>query len=547
MPLQHPNITRQSKVAKTPHRLRDLAVALCMGALASSPPAAMAQVRLPSMGDTASETLPVGQERRYGEQIMREVWRDPDYLDDPVLVDYLESIWRPLVEAARQRGNIDDDVRAQFAWNIFLVRDRSVNAFALPGGYVGIHLGLIAMTASKDELASVIAHELTHVTQRHIARSIASAGQQSTLGMVAMILGVLAASRAGNADIAQAAIAGGQAGMIQGQLNFSRDMEREADRIGYGVYSEAGYGAGGMAAMFEKLDQANRLNDNGAFPYLRSHPLTLERLSEARARATLANASTPGPNFVHAMMQARARVLMDNTAIGLKHAVDSAGGGRDAAQRASALYAGALAALLSKDFVLAEKHAAQLRALVEAQGNRDPAAQRVATLLQVQLALARGDAPVAQTLLREISKDTSRAALFARAETALQLPPGAAGTDKSALGESGQALQTWVAEHRDDAPAWALLARSDDALGKPLRALRAQAEARLAVGDMNAAIDRLRAAQRQSREASGADFMDASVIDARLRELQSLQRAARADQRGRGAGRDGGDGGRSPD
>jgi predicted Zn-dependent protease len=115
------------------------------------------------------------------------------------------------------------------------VRDRSVNAFALPGGYVGVHLGLIAITTTPDELASVLAHELAHVTQRHIARSMDASARSRTLGMAAMLLGLLAASRSGSPDMAQAAIMGGQAAMAQGQLNFSRDMEREADRIGYGV------------------------------------------------------------------------------------------------------------------------------------------------------------------------------------------------------------------------------------------------------------------------------------------------------------------------
>jgi predicted Zn-dependent protease len=524
------------------HRtLKDLVLALCIGALASAPPAAIAQVRLPAMGDTASQTLSVGDERRYGEQIMREVWRDPDYLDDPVLVDYLESLWRPLVEAARKRGNIDEDVGAQFAWTIFLVRDRSVNAFALPGGYVGIHLGLIAMTASADELASVMAHELTHVTQRHIARSIASASQQSALGMVAMVLGMIAASRSRNVDVAQAAIAGGQAAIIQGQLNFSRDMEREADRIGFGVYSDAGFSATGMAAMFEKLDQANRLNDNGAFPYLRSHPLTVERLSEARARATLAKPVPAEAKVLHAMMQARARVLMDNTADGRKHYMDAADGAHPAADQVGALYAGALAALLAKDFDRADKFLARMRALVDAPASRSAETTRVATLLQVQVLLARGRANEASGVLRALPRDPTRAVLLARAEAALaQATSAGAGVDD--LRDAEQALQTWVAEHRHDAPAWEWLARCDEAMGKRLRALRAQAEARVAVGDIGAAIDRLRAAQRQSREAAGADFMDASVIDARLRELLARQRAERAEQRGRDGGR-GGNGG----
>jgi predicted Zn-dependent protease len=134
---------------------------------------AQAQVRLPSLGESASQDLSVGAERRLGDQIMREARRDPAYLDDPVLLEYLQSIWNPLVAAARKAGQIDADTDHLFAWESFLVKDRSVNAFALPGGYVGAHLGLVAIATTRDQLASVMAHELSHVTQRHIARSIA--------------------------------------------------------------------------------------------------------------------------------------------------------------------------------------------------------------------------------------------------------------------------------------------------------------------------------------------------------------------------------------
>jgi predicted Zn-dependent protease len=143
--------------------------ALLSASIALSTPWAQAQVRLPSLGDSASEDLPVGAERRLGGQIMAEIKRDPAYLDDPLLLDYVRSLWRPLLEAARERGDIGAELDQAFSWEIFLVQDRSVNAFALPGGYVGVHLGLMAVTATRDELAAVLAHELSHVSQRHIA------------------------------------------------------------------------------------------------------------------------------------------------------------------------------------------------------------------------------------------------------------------------------------------------------------------------------------------------------------------------------------------
>jgi predicted Zn-dependent protease len=188
---------------------------------------AQAQVRLPALGESAGDEFSVGTERALGEQIMREIRRDPAYLDDPPLLDYVQRVWRPLLEAALKRGEITPDTAKLLAWEVFLVRDRSVNAFALPGGFVGVHLGLIALTGSSDELAAVLAHELTHVTQRHIARGIVNSQRTTLLSLAGLILGVLAASRAGSSDGVQAAVVGAQAAAAQGQLNYSRDMERE--------------------------------------------------------------------------------------------------------------------------------------------------------------------------------------------------------------------------------------------------------------------------------------------------------------------------------
>ena len=201
------------------------------------PGQASAQNRLPTLGDGAE--LTTSAERRLGDGIARQLYRDPDYLDDPVLVEYVHTQWQALLAAARAQGELSPELDERFAWEVLLGRDRSVNAFALPGGYLGVHLGLIGVTASRDELASVLAHELSHVTQRHIARLMAQQGKQTPLLLGSMILAVLAASK--NPGAAQALAVGGQALAVQNQLNFSRDMEREADRVGFGLMDGAGF------------------------------------------------------------------------------------------------------------------------------------------------------------------------------------------------------------------------------------------------------------------------------------------------------------------
>ena len=531
-------------------RLRSLALAISLLMAASAPlqaqGAAPSAVRLPSLGEAASDDFNLNQEKRIGEQIMREIRRDPDYLDDALLLGYLQALWRPLVQAARERGDIGADTERLFPYEIFLVRDRSVNAFALPGGYVGVHLGLVALTANADELASVLAHELSHITRRHIARSISAASQSSVLGLVGTLLGLLVASRTNSTDAAQAAIMGGQAAMAQSQLNFSRDMEREADRTGLALMGEAGFAPSGMAGMFDKLDQSTRLNDTGGFPYLRSHPLTIDRVGEARqmVQSAAGTSLTARPAahisaLSHSLLQARARVLMDPSAQAVRRLQDLDGRGAmpslSAADRLVGLYTGALASTQLRDFARAGQASHAAQALVDSMGPAaDPMARQAVAHLNARLALVAGDGPRAAAALGPLG-GPSRANLLLRAEVAL-----ASGADLE-LQRSAETLQTWVSEHRDDASAWQLLAQISQKLGQRLRALRAEAESQAALGNLPGAIDRLRAGQQlvRDQQAGGGtgrtDFIEASVIDARLRELINQRRELLAEQR-RGGG-----------
>lgn len=517
-----------SRTLKLPQRL------LCaLLAVAVQAPPALAQVNLPSLGDAVSEDVGIGAERRLGDQVMRQIRLDPDYLDDPLLLEYVQGIWDPLVAAAKQLGQIGDDTVDRFAWESFLVRDRSVNAFALPGGFVGVHLGLIAMTGARDELASVMAHELSHITQRHIARRIVGDSRNSMMAMAGMVLGLIAASRANSVDMANAAIVGSQAAAQQASLNFSRDMEREADRVGFNVLTQAGFAGSGMLGMFERMEQAYHLMDSGSYPYLRSHPLTSERIGDARARLGAATWQRPASRAEHLLMGARARVLMDARAESLAKLQELDAGARsvqagaDGLEQLAARYTSALASIKLRQWPRAESALRQAEMMLKLIGP-DERSSRMLLLLRAELAQASAQPAAGWAALAPLQGDRSRVLLMQRGQLAM-----ADGSAEPAR-QAAEALQTHVSLQPLDAGAWSLLAQLWARLGHPLRAVRALGEARAAAGDLNGAIDRMRSGLNQSRGRE-ADQVEAAVIDARLRSLLYERRQLLAEMYPRGA------------
>jgi predicted Zn-dependent protease len=358
--------------------------------------------------------------------------------------------------------------------------------------------------------------------------------------IAAMILGAVAARN--NTDALNAVIAGSQAVAIQGQLNFSRDMEREADRLGLGLMQPAGFAPQGFVGMFEKLQQSARLSDSGSFPYLRSHPMTTERMGDMQQRLLIQQHMAKfvpqiEPSLQHAMMSARARVLAEPgiDVLRLWAAEPQASGfaNLSKSRQVASLYAAILANIKLRDFNLASSQKDRLNSAVA--GNL--IALKATKLIAIELHLVTNNVDAALALLPIQAAGQQTAGLrLSRPELFAQSAVQIASKDIKLANQAAQDLQTWVAKNPTDAPAWQQLGRAYQAIGQNLRAVRAEAEAQVALLDYAAAIDRFKAAQDMVRNGSAStntarDYMEESIIDVRTRQVQELLRQQMRDER----------------
>lgn len=235
-------------------------------------PAALAE-GLPDLGDYSQTILPPQEERRIGEEIMRDIRASGDMVSDIEVVDYVNAL------GYRLAANGPDN---QQTFTFFLLQDPTINAFALPGGFIGVHTGLIQLTRSESELASVISHEIGHVVQRHMARMMAQQ-QHDTIPSIAELALAILAARA-NPQAGSAGMMAAQANTVQRQLDFTRENEREADRVGLQILDKSGFDTRAMPAFFEQLLKGTRFIDGTAPSFLRTHPLTTERIAEMSNR-----------------------------------------------------------------------------------------------------------------------------------------------------------------------------------------------------------------------------------------------------------------------
>lgn len=273
---------------------------LGLGAAVETPSPSPEALNLPQIGEPADAALTPAQEAALGRQVVGQMYRYDYILEDAELTEYISAMAWKLAAAGEARP---PRIEA------FVVRDPRINAFALPGGYMGFNVGLITASSMESELAGVMAHELAHVTQRHIARQSNSGGGLETLAVIGAMLAAVIAGSA-DPDAVLAALALGQSSLYQRQVSFIRAHELEADRIGIQTMANAGFNPAGMSGFFQRLEQSSRLYGSGLPEILRTHPVNTTRIAEARARA----ASMPDPNyqdsFDYGIMRARARALV---------------------------------------------------------------------------------------------------------------------------------------------------------------------------------------------------------------------------------------------
>lgn len=255
---------------------------------------------LPDMGSPAQAIITLEDEYRIGRMIVRGLRDSDQILDDPEVAEYIQSVGLKLASQA-QEGHQNFD--------FFVVKDNEINAFALPGGFVGVNAGLILETKNEGELASVLAHEIAHVSQRHIARSIAEQSRSGLVSTAAMLAAILLGAATGSGDMAMAGVMAAQGLAIQNQISFTRDNESEADRVGIAFLANSGFDPNTMPAFFETLGRRAGASEGMVPEMLRTHPVSTTRISETRSRAQQYQGPYKPDSLGYALTRERMRVL----------------------------------------------------------------------------------------------------------------------------------------------------------------------------------------------------------------------------------------------
>jgi len=475
-----------------PYRLPPLLLSLVLLAYSVLGVAAPGeQISLPDLGDESLAVIPPAAERKLGEQFMREARRQLHIVDDPELQEYVQNLGQRLV--ANSEGSYKD-------FYFFVIDDPTINAFAVPGGFVGVHTGLILNSESESELASVLAHETAHVTQRHIPRMIAEEKRTTLPAMAALLASILLASAA-HGQVGEAGIALTTATLQQRGINFTRSFEEEADRIGMQILARTGFDPRAMPTFFEKLQSANRYNESSLPEYLRTHPVTTNRIADSRNRAE----QYPPKPVANSREFQRARAKIRAIAPGNPNEIVA--GFRDNIenrryQDADAEHYGyALALLRAKDLNGARAEMAKLIA-------RDPQLPYY-RMAQAEIEMAAGNYDKALSLYADTHRRMPDSVPVTRQYAGALLRTGNAT-------KAYDVLKPVLRQRANDPALQKMMASAAGDSGHRVEAHQAQAEYQYLVGNLPAAIEQLKLASKFA----GDDFYVQSSIEARSRAIR---------------------------
>ena len=262
------------------------------------------EIALPEFGDPSGQLLTPAQEKRLGQAFMRSIRKTMVVIDDPLLSEYIEKLGGRLAASSDAAGR---------SFRFFLIDSPEINAFAGPGGHIGIYTGLVTTTETESELASVIAHEIAHISQNHMLRTYDAVNRLS-LPLAALALAAVAIGAASNnPDLGVAAMAGMQAGLAQAQINFTRAHEEEADSIGIRTMADAEFDPRAMPVFFDRMGKSSRLYDSGELPeFLRTHPVTTNRIADSFGRADSYPYKQVADSLGYRLLRARLKVTSFN-------------------------------------------------------------------------------------------------------------------------------------------------------------------------------------------------------------------------------------------
>lgn len=454
---------------------------------------------LPDLGDVSQAVLTPLQERQIGQQSMLQIRASKQFLDDSEINDYLNQLGYKLVENSSESG---------LDFEFFAVNDYSINAFAMPGGFVGVNAGLILTTQSESELASVLSHEISHVTQHHLARMIEKQQGEGLISMATIAIAILAART--NPQASEAAIVSAQARSIQNQLNFTRTYEEEADRIGLRLLQKSGFNTHAMPEFLERLQNSTRLLEGNAPNYMRTHPITSDRIAEIENRVQNQPYRLIPDSLNFQLVRTKLIAAQKTAPEAITYFSDALGSqkyGNPIAQRY-----GLVSALLRNNQIAR-------------------AAQELATLLeQAQNDQMARNNPMIETLAGQVKRaEKNDAETLAFYRTAVQNFPQHRAliydyTDQ--LLQDNQAetavklLTEQVIRHPSDTTLYDLEARAYAMLGKALEQHQAQAYSYAWQGNLYAAMEQLEMAKQ-----AGGSFYQLSTIESDLRELREMMDA----------------------